>query len=137
MPFSHPTHGGNAIWSYSLIVRANRAKNAIDGLYFIQDHPLAKNANEQYSKLTHNLDESISKRKYEDWISKMAAISSNERIEQALSNSLLIRSVERSANRTYDLKDERTVALFDKMKKKGELLESNFDTELLKLLFEV
>jgi hypothetical protein len=67
----------------------------------------------------------------------MAAISSNERIEQALSNSLLIRSVERSANRTYDLKDERTVALFDKMKKKGELLESNFDTELLKLLFEV
>ena len=137
MPFSHPTHGGNAIWSYSLIVRANRAKNAIDGLYFIQDHPLAKNATELYLKLTHNLDESISKRKYEDWISKMAAISSNERIEQDLSNSLLIRSVERSANRTYDLKDERTVALFDKMKKKGELLESNFDTELLKLLFEV
>lgn len=35
MPFSHPTYGGNAIWSYSLIVRANRAKDAIDGLYFI------------------------------------------------------------------------------------------------------
>lgn len=84
MPFSHPTHGGNAIWSYSLIVRANRAKNAIDGLYFIQDHALAKEANDRYSKLTHHLDESISKRKYEDWISKMAAISTNERIEQAL-----------------------------------------------------
>lgn len=35
MPFSHPTYGGNAIWSYSLIIRANRAKEAIDGLYFI------------------------------------------------------------------------------------------------------
>jgi hypothetical protein len=52
MPFSHPTYGGNAIWSYSLIVRANRAKDAIDGLYFIPDHPLAKVAFESHRKLT-------------------------------------------------------------------------------------
>jgi hypothetical protein len=35
MPFSHPTYGGSAIWTYSLIVRAERARQTLDGLYFI------------------------------------------------------------------------------------------------------
>jgi len=35
MPVSHPQYGGVAIWTYSLIMRANRARAAIDGLYFI------------------------------------------------------------------------------------------------------
>ena len=91
MPFSHPTYGGNAIWSYSLIVRANRVKDAIDSLYFIQEHPLEKEALDRHRKLTQHLDESISKRKYEDWLNRMASISTNERIEASLKNSLLIR----------------------------------------------
>lgn len=65
----------------------------------------------------------------------MASISSNERIEQALQNSLLIRQADRADKRNYDQKDERTKALLDRQK--PDLLESNFDTELLKLLFEV
>lgn len=135
MPFSHPTSGGKAIWSYSLIVRANRAKNAIDGLYFIQEHPLAKDALSKHAKLTQHLDESISKRTYDEWLGRMASISTNERIEQSLSNSLLIRQGDRAGNRNPDNKDERTVALLKKSR--PDLLESNFDTELLKLLFEV
>jgi hypothetical protein len=114
MPFSHPTHGGQAIWSYSLIVRANRAKDAIDGLYFIPEHPLAKEAFEKHRKLTTHLDESISKRKFEDWQQKMAAISTNERIEQSLANSLLIRQADRADKRNIDQRDERTKALLDK-----------------------
>ena len=51
MPFSHPNQAGVAIWSYSLLMRANRAKDAIDGLYFIQEHPSAKEAIDKYHKL--------------------------------------------------------------------------------------
>jgi dynein heavy chain, axonemal len=47
----------------------------------------------------------------------------------------LIKQENRANNRNFDTKDERTVALLKK--DKSELLESNFDTDLLKLLFEV
>ncbi len=134
MPFSHPTYGGIAIWSYSLIVRANRAKDAIDGLYFIQEHPLAKEAYERHRKLTQHLDESISKRKYEEWLARMGNVATQERIEISLQNSLLVRQGDRTNIRSYEKQDERTSALLKKSK--PELLESNFDIELLKLLFE-
>lgn len=91
MPFSHPTYGGNAIWSYSLIVRANRASQAIQSMYFINEHPMKKDAEERHRKLTSQLDDAISHRKFDDWINRMAAISTNDRIEQALANSLLVR----------------------------------------------
>jgi len=65
----------------------------------------------------------------------MASISTNERIEQSLKNSLLIRQGDRAGNRNLDSKDERTAALMKKTR--PDLLESNFDTDLLKLLFEV
>jgi len=32
-------------------MRANRAKDAIDGLYFIREHPAAKDAIDKYHKL--------------------------------------------------------------------------------------
>lgn len=51
MPVSHPQYGGVAIWTYSLIMRATKAKAAIEGLYFVQDHPLAKEAIEKHRKL--------------------------------------------------------------------------------------
>lgn len=67
MPVSHPYYGGVAIWTYSLIVRANRSKAAIEGLYFIQEHPLAKEAIEKHRKLAQHLDASIAERKYLEW----------------------------------------------------------------------
>lgn len=65
----------------------------------------------------------------------MASISTTERIEASLKNSLLIRQGDRAGNRNLDAKDERTAALMKKTR--PDLLESNFDTDLLKLLFEV
>jgi len=135
MPFSHPTYGGHAIWCYSLIVRANRAKDAIDGLYFIQDHPMAKEAYERHRKLVNSLDDTISNRKYEEWNRNMASITNSDRIDQALKNNLIIRSKDKT-NRQVDLKDERTQAILEKATQPS-LLESNFDTELLKLLYEI
>jgi dynein heavy chain len=135
MPFSHPTHAGVAIWTYSLIMRANRAKEALDGLYFIPDHALAKEADDRYHKFNKQLDDSIIERKFPDFQAKTANISTSERIDAALQNNLLIRQADRAERRSVDQKDERTRALLDKQK--PDLLESNFDTELLKLVFEV
>jgi len=51
MPFSHPKHGGLAIWAQSLLVRLKKSMTAIEGLYFIPEHPHAKEALEKYTKL--------------------------------------------------------------------------------------
>ena len=48
MPVSHPKFGGLVIWAQSLIVRIDKAKSAISGLYFIPEHPHAKDAIEKY-----------------------------------------------------------------------------------------
>lgn len=84
MPFSHPTHAGSAIWTYSLMKRADRAKEALDGLYFIPDHPMAKEAYERYHKQKKQLDDAIADRKFNEWINKMASISTSDRIDAAL-----------------------------------------------------
>lgn len=135
MPFSHPTYGGTAIWSYSLLTRANRARDAIEGLYFIPEHPLAKDALERHAKIIKHLDDSISRRKYDDWQQKMPIMKESDRIDHALEHFLLVRHADRAEMRNIDLKDERTKALLDRQK--PDLLVSNFDTELLKLLYEV
>jgi dynein heavy chain len=135
MPFSHPTYGGTAIWSYSLLTRANRALDAIEGLYFIPEHPLAKDALERHAKIIKHLDDSISRRKYDDWQQKMPIMKESDRIDHALEHFLLVRHADRAEMRNIDLKDERTKALLDRQK--PDLLVSNFDTELLKLLYEV
>jgi|APCry1669190591_1035303.scaffolds.fasta_scaffold266584_1 hypothetical protein len=51
MPFSHPKHAGLAIWAFSLIIRIDKAKKAIEGLYFIPESSLAKEAVDKYRKL--------------------------------------------------------------------------------------
>ena len=38
MPFSHPKWAGLAIWAYSLIVRIDKAKTALENLYFIPEN---------------------------------------------------------------------------------------------------
>jgi len=67
MPVSHPKYGGLAIWAQSLITRIDRAKNAITGLYFIPEHPHAKEALEKYQKLRISLDNYISQVQYNYW----------------------------------------------------------------------
>jgi dynein heavy chain len=135
MPFSHPNQAGVAIWSYSLLMRANRAKDAIDGLYFIQEHPSAKEAIDKYHKLKTQIDDRISKTMWDSWNKKNDMIATNERIDTALQNSLLVRQADKAGNRALDAqKDERTQALLQKQK--PDLLESNFDTDLLKLFYE-
>jgi len=133
MPFSHPTYGGVAIWLHSLIVRAKRAKAAIDGLYFIKDHPMKAEAEIRFERLEKSLDDITVNRKYQEWQQKMANASTSERIDQACKNHLLVRSEHRQQNRNIDLKDERTQAILKKAAR-PDLLESNFDTDLLKLL---
>ena len=48
MPVTHPKYGGLAIWAQSLIVRIDKAKHAINGLYFIPEHSHHKEAIEKY-----------------------------------------------------------------------------------------
>jgi hypothetical protein len=50
-----------------LITRIDRAKNAISGLYFIPEHPHAKEAIEKYQKLRISLDNYISQVQYNYW----------------------------------------------------------------------
>jgi len=59
MPFSHPKHAGLAIWAQSLLVRLKKSMSAIECLYFIPEHPHAKEALEKYSKLVVTLDSFI------------------------------------------------------------------------------
>jgi len=91
MPFSHPNQAGVAIWSYSLLMRANKAKDAIDGLYFIQEHPSAKEAIDKYHKLKTQIDDRISKTMWDGWQKKNDQHATNEKIDTALQNSLLVR----------------------------------------------
>jgi hypothetical protein len=64
MPHSHPHYGGLAIWVYSLIKRVDKAKNAMDGLYFITEHKDHKDAMEKYAKLRQQLDQYITKNEF-------------------------------------------------------------------------
>jgi hypothetical protein len=59
MPFSHPQYGGLAIWVRSLITRIDKSYNAIEGLYFIPEHPHAKEAINDYLKLKTALENFI------------------------------------------------------------------------------
>lgn len=67
MPISHPKYGGLAIWAESLIVRIDKAKDAIDSLYFIPEHPYAKEALDKYRKLRSSLDIFIAGTCFNKW----------------------------------------------------------------------
>jgi dynein heavy chain, axonemal len=68
MPISHPEFGGIAIWTYSLINRVERAKNAIDAIFFVKEHPKKTEAEAKYKKLKeHQLEQFIIGVKFKDW----------------------------------------------------------------------
>lgn len=135
MPVSHPKFGGLVIWAQSLIVRIDKAKNAINGLYFIPEHPHAKDALEKYQKLRQSLDNYISTVQYGNWKNEIATIANPQQgFEEKLEVPILVR---RSDSEKRDL--PAAIAnnpLFQKSTKSG-LLESNFDPKLLKVIIEV
>jgi len=141
MPISHPYYGGMAIWIHSLICRIDRAKYAIEGMYFVPNHPSREEAEAKYKKLKESLDNYIQTGLLKEWTDKVEERDfmdkDNKNIESALQKFILIKT-------TQDLLDEQGRAspflnknsLFAKSRKVG-LLESNFDTDLRKILIEV
>ena len=91
MPFSHPKYGGHAIWAYSLILRIDKSKNVIEGLYFIHDHPKAKDALEKYKKLRDQLDSYIATTLFNNWKNEIEAMDTDN-IDNKLDVPVLIRS---------------------------------------------
>jgi len=59
MPISNPHYGGLAIWANSLIVRIDKARDAIEGMYFVPNHPAKEEAFQKYQKVKLNIDNYI------------------------------------------------------------------------------
>jgi len=132
MPCSHPKHGGIAIWIQSLITRINRSKNAIDMLYFIPEHPHHKEAMDKYSKLISSLETYISQTCFGAWVKEIEPLEKN--VQDKLNVPVLIRTENVSKELSASIAQN---PLFQRSKKKNGLLESNFDSNLLKVLIEV
>ena len=91
MPYSHPQYAGIAIWMYSLIKRIDKAKFAIDGLYFIPEHKDYEEAMTRYNKLRNQLDQSITKSWFQEWQDSMGNHKTQETIDDCMAKSILIR----------------------------------------------
>ena len=137
MPVSWSHYGGIAIWVHSLIVRLDKAKNSIDGLYFVPDdgtQSYKQEAIEQYEKLKHALDQYIAKGLFEDWNNNLGELKNLSEVEGSLEVYILHKSTDESlANEPMVLQKN---PLFTKSRGTG-LLSSNFNTKLLKALIEV
>jgi dynein heavy chain len=137
MPVSWSHYGGIAIWVHSLIVRLDRAKDSIDGLYFVPDdgtQSYRAEAIEQYEKLRHALDQYIAKGLFEDWNNSLGELKNLSEVEGSLEVHILQKSTEESLRQ--EPRVLREGALFAKSRKDG-LLSSNFSTKLLRNLIEV
>jgi dynein heavy chain len=97
MPFSHPRYAGLAIWAQSLIVRIDKAKSAIEDLYFIPEHPHAAEALEKYMKLREQLDSFIASTCFNNWKGEIEAMDQNN-INSKLDNNILKRTTPDSLN---------------------------------------
>ena len=138
MPVSWSNHGGIAIWVHSLVVRLDKAKAAIDGLYFVPDDNVTSykaDAVEQYDKLRRNLDTYIAKTRFEQWNESIGDLKNLSEVESALEEKILFKSDEASLKA-----EENSIMwrnpLFQKNRMTG-LLSSNFNTKLLRNLIEV
>lgn len=74
MPISHPEYGGMAIFMHSLICRIDRAKDALEGMYFVPHSQSKDEAESKYLKLKARLDEQIQTALYEVWTKKIEDI---------------------------------------------------------------
>jgi dynein heavy chain len=91
MPFSHPKWAGLAIWAYSLIVRIDKAKAALENLYFIPENQTQKDAIEKYTKLGDQLDSAINTTYFQSWKNDIAHMDSVN-IDTKLEVPVLVRS---------------------------------------------
>lgn len=91
MPFSHPKWAGLAIWAYSLIVRIDKAKTALENLYFIPENQTQKDAIEKYTKLRDQLDSAINNTYFQSWKNDIAHMDSVN-IDTKLEVPVLVRS---------------------------------------------
>jgi len=91
MPFSHPHYGGLAIWARCLITRIDKSKNAIEGLYFIPEHPHAKDSIDAYTKLKTALDNFIANTCFNAWKGEIEILDT-QNIDSKLEKSVLVRS---------------------------------------------
>jgi dynein heavy chain len=132
MPFSHPKYAGLAIWTHSLIVRIDKAKQQIEGLYFVPEHPHAKEALEKYIKLKDQLDSFIASTTFNNWKNEIEQMETQD-MDQKLDKQILIRSEANDKELPPNLAQN---PLFNKSKKSG-FLESNFDCDLHKIIVEV
>lgn len=139
MPFSHPEFGGQATWAQSLITRITKAKAEIDHLAtFIPIGKAHKEALEKHEKLSSALERYIMTYCCDAWKDEMqkmdpkAKIEDLEpKIEERLQKTILMKHPSKDKSQG-DSKEA------DKQKNpKAGLLESNFDTALIKILAEV
>lgn len=72
-------------------MRIDRAKNAIDTLYFIPEHSLAKEALEKYQKLRTSLDNFIANSCYNNWKKEIETMDTKN-IDDKLEVPILVRS---------------------------------------------
>jgi dynein heavy chain len=132
MPFSHPHYGGLAIWARCLITRIDKSKNAIEGLYFIPEHPHAKDSIDAYTKLKTALDNFIANTCFNFWKAEIELLDTTN-IDSKLEKSVLVRSENNDKELPSSVVGN---PLFARSKKSG-LLESNFDSDLHKVIIEV
>lgn len=135
MPISHPQYGGLAIFIHSLICRIDRAKYAIEGMYFVPVHPSKDDAEAKYRKLKESLDNYIQHGLFKDWTTPIEEIfMDNDNIELALQRNILIKTTQEIIDAQSPFLSKNT--LFQNSRRTG-LLESNFDLRLRKILIEV
>jgi dynein heavy chain len=133
MPFSHPKHAGLAIWARSLINRINKSAIAIENLYFLPENSMAEEAMEKYSKLKDQLDQFITKTCFNNWKAEIESMDSTN-INSKLDNHILKRTTPESVQ---DLPPSISSNPLFTRSRKGGMLESNFDSELHKVIVEV
>lgn len=136
MPISHPHYAGLAIFIHSLICRIDRANYAIEGMYFVPNHPSKEDAATKYRKLKESLDNYIQHGLFKEWTAPIEDLfMDNDNIELALQRNILIKTTQEiidSRENTFLSKN----SLFKNALRFG-LLESNFDSRLRKIIIEV
>jgi hypothetical protein len=110
-------------------VRLDRAVDAVRHLHFVTESPIQKEAMEKYSKLKETLDSFIEGTMHKTWeqeISSMDAIAIDNKLDTCI--------LTWSENSNNDVPSAMNHPLFSK--KRSGLLESNFDSDLHKVIAE-
>lgn len=133
MPISHPDKGGMAIYIHSLICRIDRAKYAIDSMYFVPNHDAAVESEAKYRKLKESLDNFISQGLFKEWTTNIEGYSDEVSTDNFLKKNILVQTTQQMLNEQSPFIQKNT--LFASSRKVG-LLEANFEKKLLMIMIE-